>query len=164
MGKKSRKRRRNRDGDGGGDGGAWAHVTGEVVGNVLGQLLADGTEYALDRFGSGRGAPPHQDLGFRILVVLHEPGGQPVALAELAVRAGAGLLEVVAAVQALRRVRLVKFADGRRSVVLTEVGRAALVILARDAEAPRQQPEMVQEPADERTDETSDTEGAATPD
>lgn len=103
--------------------GAATAVAAKVLSDLAGQAISAGCRQFISP-GRNQG-----DLGLTLLTTLSRSGG-PVPLARLAVELDAGLLPFAEAVAALRRVRLLKYADGRRSLQLTAAGREMVAALA----------------------------------
>ncbi|HLL88881.1 MAG TPA: hypothetical protein VK324_06235 [Tepidisphaeraceae bacterium] len=106
--------------------GVGAMLAGEVAQQVVSQLTSDKTKENVRRWFGG--TPRHrQDVGYEILRRLAKRDAVPLAALPDAVKAG--LLETLDGVNVLRRVRMVQYCEGRRSVRITTLGREALRML-----------------------------------
>ena len=101
---------------------------GTFAGKVLERLLVQHTTRFIDHWRDG-GGKAKQDWGTRVLLSLAAAPG-PIALSALVARLKGDVLETVDTVHKLRRARLVKYADGRRAVHLTQQGRELLAGLS----------------------------------
>ena len=119
-GKKKKKGHRKQARAVGAAGGIGAFA-GTFAGKVLERLLVQHATRFIDQFGDGR-RKGKQDWGTRVLLAL-AAGPGPVPLEALVTRLKGDLLETVDTVHKLRRARLVKYAEGRRAVHLTQQGR-----------------------------------------
>ena len=126
-GKKKKKDRRKHARAVGAAGGVGAFA-GTFAGKVLERLLVQHATRFIDQFSDGRRKGKH-DWGTRVLLALAEAPG-PVSLEALVMRLKGDVLETVDTVHKLRRARLVKYADGRRAVHLTQQGRELLAGIA----------------------------------
>src|SRR5690349_10558465 len=93
------KGKKNRGGDSSGNGVALAAV-GNVVGNMLGQLLADGVGAFTAKKATATGA---DDVAAQLLKTLSERGAQSIP--DLIEATGAGLTPVLHALQTVRDFR-----------------------------------------------------------
>lgn len=119
--------------------GAKTAVGAGMLGGVASLIANKATGEAIEeavKLGAGhllglRKAPPalEKDLGYKLMKLLAKRG-EPARLACLPGDLDCGLLALLDAVQALRKVRLVKFADGRRLLLLTALGRESLQSLS----------------------------------
>lgn len=109
-------------------GGAASFVAGKVAGEAVKEVVKTGAKWLLDLPQGAKAVDLRKDLGVRVLMLLCDRG-RPVPLARLPVDLGVGLLAALDTVQALRRVRMVKYAAGRRLLQLTPLGREALAAL-----------------------------------
>ena len=119
-GKKKKKDRRKQARAIGAAGGLGAFA-GTFAGKVLERLLVQHATRFIDQLGGGR-RKAKQDWGTRVLLEL-AAGPGPVPLVALVARLKGDVLETVDTVHKLRRARLVKYAEGRRAVHLTQQGR-----------------------------------------
>ena len=109
---------------------------GTLASKVLERLLAQHATRYIDRLVSGKQAAERHraerhDAGTAILVALGGARG-PVPINTLVARHDSEVLTTVDAVHKLRRARLLKYADGRRAVQLTQHGRELLANLFGD--------------------------------
>ena len=129
-GKKKKKDRRKHARAIGAAGGLGAFA-GTFAGKVLERLLVQHATRFIDQFGGGR-HKAKQDWGTRVLLAL-AAGPGPVPLEALVTRLKGDVLETVDTVHKLRRARLLKYAEGRRAVHLTQQGRELLAAVSRRA-------------------------------
>ncbi len=107
-------------------GGVATLVATKGAGEVVKEAVKLGAGHII---GLRQGPPAlEKDLGYKLLKLLAKRGG-PVRLACLPGELQCGLLPLLEAVQSLRRVRLLKLTDGRRTVLLTALGRESLDVL-----------------------------------
>lgn len=108
-------------------GGVASLIATKTAGEAVKEVVRYGAGQLLDL----RRAPPalEKDLGYKLLKLLAKRR-EPVRLASLPGELDCGLLSLLDAVKALRKVGLVKFGDGRRFVLLTAPGREALETLS----------------------------------
>ena len=108
-------------------GGVASLAAGQVIKSAVDELVEHGTRRILGR-RKAVNKPVEQDLGFVLLHLLCACA-EPTPVASLCTKAKAGLVEVLDALQSLRRGRLVAFTQGRRAVTLTSAGRETLEAL-----------------------------------
>lgn len=129
-GKKSRKRRQGGDDDGTGIGAFAGGLAGNIAGQAIGQLLGDALQRkAPSVFG---GPDTAADLPSRVLITLSEQGARTVA--ELAEALDAPLQNLLDAIAAARRVRLIERIDRSAAVRITEPGRQVAAVVRRKLE------------------------------
>jgi hypothetical protein len=116
--------------------GAATYLAGAVVKAITKEAVGRGADRLLKHGGGKKDHQKHgEDLGLLVLRTLADAEA-PVPVARLAAILEAGLLSCLEAVHLLRRARMVKTGDGRRTVELTPVGREALELLSAPGEAP----------------------------
>ena len=104
-------------------------MAGAALGNILGGAAAAGATVP-DLIARLRGDDPRRDLGWTILAtVAAQPDFMPVS--RLLASVDEGLIGVADALQALRRLRLIRFGHQRTTVQLTSLGRATLTALGK---------------------------------
>jgi hypothetical protein len=143
--KKNKKNKKNKQGGGGGIGRTAgslfaADFAGEVVGNVIGALLAEGLQNYMsgprekDKKPPGGSADPDDDLASRLLKVLAERG--PLSIPDLMSATGVALSPLLAALHTVRDFRLVEFVgeadDGDCVVQLTRNGSRTVTVIQKD--------------------------------
>ncbi len=145
MAKGKRKRGKKHKGKGGLAAGAalgggalgaafWAQLIRETVGNFAGQLMADGAEQMAKGNGAaGKGGDDDdepQDVAADVLRVLAESGPKPIA--DLITETGAGLTELLRALEQVRAFRLVELVGDEQVVQLTSEGTRTASALRRE--------------------------------
>ena len=130
MAKRKGKKNKKKSGKGGGGILTSAAVVaglGNVLGNMLGQLLADGVEAMSSK--RSEGARP-DDVAAKLLKVLAERG--PQSIPDLLEATHAGLTPVLQALQSTRDFRLVDFVGEGEMVQLTPTGKKAVTVVQKD--------------------------------
>ncbi|HZN67867.1 MAG TPA: hypothetical protein VFB66_21450 [Tepidisphaeraceae bacterium] len=116
--------------------GAATYLAGAVVKAITKEAVGRGADRLLKHAGGNKDHRKHgEDLGLLVLRTLADAEA-PVPVARLAAMTEIGLLPCLEAVHLLRRARMVKTGDGRRTVELTPVGREALELLSAPGEPP----------------------------
>lgn len=115
--------------------GAATYLAGAVVKAITKEAVGRGADRLLKHAGHKDRHKHAPDLGLLALQALADADA-PVPVARLAASLGAGLLPCLEVVQLLRRARMVKLGDGRRTVALTPVGWEAIELLSLPGEAP----------------------------
>ena len=107
--------------------GAAAYVGSRVVNELVKEAVSAGTDKLWHRGKHGKGVK--DDIGLGILKLL-AGADEPLPVGPLAVALKVDLLSCLEALHAMRRVRLVRYVDGRRAVELTPHGRETLGLMA----------------------------------
>ena len=126
--KSKKKSKRRGKGGGGNNGSAGAGIAlaavGNVVGNMLGQLLADGLGSVAAKKATAAGA---DDVAAQILKCLAERG--PQSIPDLIESTQAGLTPVLHALQTIKDFRLVDFVGEGDLVQLTASGSRTVTVV-----------------------------------
>lgn len=115
--------------------GAATYLAGAVVKAITKEAVGRGADRLLKHGGRKDHHKHGADVGLLVLRTLANTDA-PVPVARLAAMMETGLLPCLEAVHLLRRARMVKTGDGRRTVELTPVGREALELLSAPGETP----------------------------
>jgi len=126
--RKRKKKDRGKNGSGGAGGGIALAAVGNVIGNMLGQLMADGVGAITAKQAKATGA---DDTAAQLLKVLAERG--PQSIPDLIEATGAGLTPVLHALQTVRDFRLVEFATEGDLVTLTATGNKTVTVVQKES-------------------------------
>ena len=123
MAKRKKKKSKGKRGRGGG-GVVTMAALGNVVGNMLGQLLADGIGTITAKKATATGA---DDVAAQLLKCLSERG--PQSIPDLIEATNVGLTPVLEALQCVKEFRLVDFVGEGEMVQLTTAGSHAVTVV-----------------------------------